>query len=727
MKIVVISKFYIWRGVFLLKPYHVLSKKFYYQVAALMLATTAGIGTVAVAPVSTAFASTAQQTTTEDATLAKLAQQLYDVHQALQADSAGLAAVRAAEAAAKAAATATPPTVWDGILYPGVTILTGSSQQQFVTAVTTLVSTFTYANMLPTSTSTSTGSLTTQSTDVQALYTALHGLDPSVTGPDIYNFFESFKSSVIRQVITASAGTSLTSIVDNALQTAANNTTNIADLLTMYGQTPASLATMRAAISSNFDSSGTALNAIVTAYASTNLIAQTQTSLTAGQAPVTYDLYTTASSSSFGSIKLDSLVTWTSTTPSVLSFNGNIATVGSVGSTTVTASVHGYAVQKFTVYVSAASSGGGSTGGSGSGGSGSTGGSTGGTGSTGGNTGGSGSNLPPGTQNAFKQTLVTQQVPTTGGTITTKTGDTSIDVNVPAGAFPTPETISLTSGNPSSADLLVSGNGVVAITLGVNFSGPAPTKPITVTLSNPSIPAGAKIYKIAADGTLVPVTATVTNGKAVITFSSDPNFVVVVPASIVHKGIYLNGHETSNAPAFVKSGTTYMPIWYVMHALQQAGIQSKWDGTHWNLVPPANVATDLTNLNPGVGTMQLQINGKQVQDLTGIVAQDPSTGRATTYMPVYDVMLALKRTGVTNTWNGTNWSLSSPHTATSNLPVLKLGATGSAVVTLQHDLGITADGSFGPATLAAVKKFQASHGLVADGVVGAATWAALQH
>lgn len=65
-------------------------------------------------------------------------------------------------------------------------------------------------------------------------------------------------------------------------------------------------------------------------------------------------------------------------------------------------------------------------------------------------------------------------------------------------------------------------------------------------------------------------------------------------------------------------------------------------------------------------------------------------------------------------------------------PVLRQGASGTAVVTLQTRLeawgfrSVAADGNFGPATLAAVKSFQAAHSLVADGVVGALTWAALE-
>jgi putative chitinase len=55
--------------------------------------------------------------------------------------------------------------------------------------------------------------------------------------------------------------------------------------------------------------------------------------------------------------------------------------------------------------------------------------------------------------------------------------------------------------------------------------------------------------------------------------------------------------------------------------------------------------------------------------------------------------------------------------------LLKVGSRGDDVKKMQEKLGLTADGSFGPATDRAVKAWQSANGLKADGIVGPATWA----
>ncbi|HYI79566.1 MAG TPA: peptidoglycan DD-metalloendopeptidase family protein [Thermoleophilaceae bacterium] len=63
--------------------------------------------------------------------------------------------------------------------------------------------------------------------------------------------------------------------------------------------------------------------------------------------------------------------------------------------------------------------------------------------------------------------------------------------------------------------------------------------------------------------------------------------------------------------------------------------------------------------------------------------------------------------------------------ATPAAMAFKLGSHGDAVAEIQRQLGLSADGIFGPLTQAAVTDFQARNGLAVDGVVGPATWTAL--
>ena len=59
-------------------------------------------------------------------------------------------------------------------------------------------------------------------------------------------------------------------------------------------------------------------------------------------------------------------------------------------------------------------------------------------------------------------------------------------------------------------------------------------------------------------------------------------------------------------------------------------------------------------------------------------------------------------------------------------PLLRRGARGEAVASLQRALGVAADGAFGPVTEATLRRFQRRHALAPDGVAGPRTWAALE-
>ncbi len=57
------------------------------------------------------------------------------------------------------------------------------------------------------------------------------------------------------------------------------------------------------------------------------------------------------------------------------------------------------------------------------------------------------------------------------------------------------------------------------------------------------------------------------------------------------------------------------------------------------------------------------------------------------------------------------------------LVYLQVGSIGDTVKKLQTELGIAADGRYGPATAAAVKEFQKKNGLTEDGIAGPTTLA----
>lgn len=306
-----------------------------------------------------------------------------------------------------------------------------------------------------------------------------------------------------------------------------------------------------------------------------------------------------------------------------------------------------------------------STGGSGSssGGSGSTTGSGGSSSSSG--SGSSGSSSGSGTTGTSSggtpspHTLVSHEFDSSGGSLKQTVGDVTVNVDVPQGAFANPETMTVTMDPSQGVAQTVSGLGSanVAIVFGVQFSGNSPTKPVTVTIQDANIPANGVFYKLSSTGVLTPLQATVSAGKATVSLTSDPTF-VVLKVKPDERVITMAGHANI-VPAVVKKDagtpTTYMPIWYVMQMLQQLHIADAWDGHNWRLTTGNSVS--LGTVSPGTGPMHIYLNGKLIQNVNGTYAIDPSTGHNTTYMPIWYVQQVLHRAGLTSTWNGTTWTI----------------------------------------------------------------------
>lgn len=121
--------------------------------------------------------------------------------------------------------------------------------------------------------------------------------------------------------------------------------------------------------------------------------------------------------------------------------------------------------------------------------------------------------------------------------------------------------------------------------------------------------------------------------------------------------IALDGQSTSSPYGLVANGTTYMPIWYVTHALERVGIRNTWNGQSLQLFSPQRTTVNLSNIRPGDGPIRIYIDGSIVQKVSGITYLDPASHQATTYMPIWYVMQVLNRMGIRNNWDGTRWGM----------------------------------------------------------------------
>ncbi|OFW77658.1 MAG: hypothetical protein A2201_00630 [Alicyclobacillus sp. RIFOXYA1_FULL_53_8] len=112
--------------------------------------------------------------------------------------------------------------------------------------------------------------------------------------------------------------------------------------------------------------------------------------------------------------------------------------------------------------------------------------------------------------------------------------------------------------------------------------------------------------------------------------------------------------------AFTFDNTTYMPIWYVMQMLNKVGVGSGWDGHNWRLTTPDKVKPNLSSIHAGAGNAHIYLNGTLVWSLHSIVAIDPGSHKAATFMPIWNVMQTLNRVGIPSTWKNKVWNMSLP-------------------------------------------------------------------
>lgn len=261
-----------------------------------------------------------------------------------------------------------------------------------------------------------------------------------------------------------------------------------------------------------------------------------------------------------------------------------------------------------------------------------------------------------------------QSVSNSGGSASQQVGNNVVTVTVPQGAFSSSGGVQISFVNPTTlaptVPTLVQGRGTVTrptliVGVKVAFPGGPPSVPITMTIKNSKILAGGILYKVRADGTLVLMKATITNGEMVVTFSTDPNFIIVNPPKPVHlkpfeRAIVLNG-QVFIVPSKVDHQTTYIPIWYVMQVMKKLGMTNQWDGQHWKMT--THQAVNLGHIAAGSGSTKIYLNGTLVQTSGQGVWADPYSHKHTTYVPIWYLMQVLKRVHVSSLWDGKEWVL----------------------------------------------------------------------
>ena len=131
------------------------------------------------------------------------------------------------------------------------------------------------------------------------------------------------------------------------------------------------------------------------------------------------------------------------------------------------------------------------------------------------------------------------------------------------------------------------------------------------------------------------------------------------------KNIEFASYTVHNVSAYAESGTTYMPVWYVLQGLKQSGYSYTFDGKVLNITAPAGVTPDTTGLTVGSGNLSIEINGQLVKKVETEVRRDGGNGNLTQFIPIYYIQQILSALSFYNQWDGTTWT-GEPITASLN-------------------------------------------------------------
>ncbi len=126
------------------------------------------------------------------------------------------------------------------------------------------------------------------------------------------------------------------------------------------------------------------------------------------------------------------------------------------------------------------------------------------------------------------------EIQTTGGTVSTHLFGHSITLNVPPGALNVESEVDVTCTNPTGLTAIVPGDERVVAESSVHWmTGVKLSKPYSMTIQNPDIPPGSAVYQIEGNKFSLVPSAKIKQGEAVISSTTEGDFVVVVPTVMV--------------------------------------------------------------------------------------------------------------------------------------------------------------------------------------------------
>lgn len=134
-----------------------------------------------------------------------------------------------------------------------------------------------------------------------------------------------------------------------------------------------------------------------------------------------------------------------------------------------------------------------------------------------------------GSANAVTTNLATNPASPSGNSWTTKLGSGEVTVTAPAGAVAYSDNVAVTEESLTALQSLAPTGDKVVSEIGVDFPQlDMPTKAVTVTYVDSSIPAGAQVYELSATKGLVAVPgATVKSGQVSLSVIGNADFIVV--------------------------------------------------------------------------------------------------------------------------------------------------------------------------------------------------------